>query len=297
MPKPKSEKTMKTKVETPPPQTSKLRLSHNRINTWLNCHWRYHLYYNEKLVPKEERSYQLQVGDVVHRLLHKWYIGEMDLSQISELDKFVQNIFPEITEAQALDVAIEATNLFNGYVNQWGVKDPLKFLPGGEVQVELEFPDYILFGRIDALARTKDKRLWRVEHKTAARMDSHYLGGLKGGLQGAIYDYLIENTMKEQVQGTIYNLLLKTKIPSYHRAYTAINRAAIKRMLQTVDGVYRDIQRGDFYPSSNCFTYNRECAYRLLCNNDTKAVREQFYTVRENQKEEVKNGNTEEASA
>jgi hypothetical protein len=238
-------------------------------------------------VPVEPKAIPLQVGDIVHKLLHMWYTNTLTADKIEHLDTFVQELYSTNSDEQTLAVAVEAANLFMGYYNKFGKTDPLHFI-SSEIHVQKEFDNYVLLAKVDALARPSDGRLWRVEHKTTSRLDSAYLNGLKGGLQGAIYDYLIETVMNEKVSGTIYNLLVKTKVPDYHRAYSAINRPAIARALETVDGVYRDICRGDFYPSSLCFTFNRECDYRLLCNQDTPSVREKFYK----QKEEPKNGET-----
>jgi len=258
----------------------KLRMSHNRISIWQACHLKYRYYYIDKLMPKEEKAYPLQVGDIVHKLKHLWYSGELTVKKIDNIQQFVQSLYPDNTEETTLNVAADAGTLMAGYLRQFGTEDPIEII-SSEVQLQVEFPNYYLFAIVDALGRPKDKKLWRVETKTTARMDSYYLNGLKGGLQGAIYDFLTEEVMKEQVKGTIYDLIVKTKIPSYHRAYAGINRQAIKRALETVEGVYQEIQRAEYFPSSRCFSYNRECDYALLCNNDTLQTRKEFYKVRE----------------
>lgn len=255
----------------------KLRLSNTRIQAWQHCHLRYKYCYIDNLVPKEKAE-PLQVGDIVHQLIHKWVIGEFTPDDIANLDEFVKTNYPEDDITQAMSVAIQAATLIQGYLKKYQ-DDPLQFI-SSEIHIEHDLGPCILVGKVDALARPEDNKLWRVEHKTTSRVDSYYLNGLKGGLQGAIYDYGIEKLFKEPVSGTIYNLLVKTKIPDYHRAYTKCNRAAIDRMLQTVEGVCRDIQRGDFYPSSNCFSYQRECDYLHLCNYDSPEVREVFYQKR-----------------
>jgi hypothetical protein len=228
------------------------------------------------LATKEEKAYPLQVGDIVHRLLHLWYNGRLVASDIANLEILVAKLYPGNTDQQALDVATDAATLVQGYLSKFGDDDPLTFI-STEVHLQVEFENYYLYAIIDALARPQDKKLWRVEHKTTAKMDSYYLNGLKGGLQGSIYDYLTEQVMKEEVKGTIYNLLVKTKIPDYFRTYTSKNRESVKRMLQTVEGVYKEITQGEFYPSSRCFSYNRECEYLLLCNNDNEQTRQSFY--------------------
>ena len=256
----------------------KLRLSNTKISIWQSCHKKYEWCYVHNLMPKAKAE-PLQVGDVVHKLHHLWVLGKLTPSTIETLNDWVVKLYPEDTEEQALEVAAQAANLMKGYLNKYAEDDPLKFIPG-ETLIEVEFDNYILNGRVDCWVRPADGRLWRVEHKTASKMDSHYLQGLKGGLQGAIYDYLTEQTFKEKVSGTIYNLLIKTQIPQYLRAYAMCDRSAIDRMLKTVEGVYKEIMRGDYYPSSRCYGFNRECEYKMLCDNDNPRVREAFYQER-----------------
>jgi hypothetical protein len=207
------------------------------------------------------------------------YKNEITPEMLTDLDVYVQSLYPNNTDEESLSVACEAAQLFVGYLKQY-TNDPLKIV-SSEVLFDVELPSCMLTGKVDALTRTQDGLLWRHEYKTAARVDSAYLQGLKGGLQGAIYDYAIERLFNEQLHGTIYDLIIKTKVPGYQRSYTIINRKAIDRMLVTVEGVAHDIQQGSFYPSSQCFGFNQECTYKLLCEHDSPETREAFYVKRE----------------
>ena len=254
----------------------KLRVSQSRVNTFLSCRVEHRWIYEVGLVPKV-KAQPLQIGDIVHRLLHLYYDGRLTAEFTLNLEDFVKDLYPDNIDGEALDVAYEALALLKGYLAKYEEDDPLSIVPG-ETTLETDMGDYILTGKVDAWARLQDGRLWRVEHKTTAKLDSYYLDGLKGGLQGGIYDFLTESLFEEKLSGTIYNLLVKTKIPQYKRAYTSINRKVIERALMTVEGVVRDIQNGDVYPSSRCFSYNRVCDYKHLCDYDSPEVRENFYT-------------------
>ena len=119
---------------------------------------------------------------------------------------------------------------------------------------------------VDAVARDQQARLWRFEHKTAAKMDSYYLNGLRGGLQGGIYHWGLNQTMPEPVVGTIYNMLIKTKVPQYPRMPVMMQTGLADRAVQTFDGIARQIFLGDIYPNANaCYQFNRECDYLPLC--------------------------------
>lgn len=252
----------------------KIKFSASKVQTFLHCRKRYWWIYHELLVPKTT-AMPLQIGVIVHRLLHAYYSKKLTAEMINDLPRYIASTFKENTEDLSDEVGAEAARLFMGYLNRWS-KDNLNVI-ASEVWVEAEMPNFILRGRVDAIARTENDKLWRFEHKTAARMDSAYLNGLKGGIQGTIYDFLVEYLFKEQVQGTIYNILVKTKIPAYERSFARSDTGMRARVFDTLEGIVRSVERGDFYPSSQCFQYNSICAYKPLCDFDSTEVREAFY--------------------
>jgi len=237
---------------------------------------KYHWVWEEWLNPKKT-SQPLQVGDIVHKLFHLQYEGKLKMEDIQHLNKWVQELFPNNEPGETLAVAVQAAELFAGYLVHWQ-DDPLEVI-SSEFFLEKDMGDYILWCKVDGLARTEDKRLWRLERKTTSYYDSAFLGGLKASLQSGIYHYLLRENIEEKLSGTYYDLLVKTQIPQYNRSPMPINLKLIKRCLQTVEGVYRDIKRGDFYPSNNCFMYNRECEYIHLCNFDSEETRKSFYEL------------------
>lgn len=255
----------------------KIRFSHSKLSTWLHCHLRYKYYYLDRLQPKKKAD-NLQIGIIVHELLDHWNQGKLTAAHLTDLEEHVQELCPFNESGESLTIAREAARLVVGYVRQYE-HDPLKIV-SSEAHVQCEEEDYYLYGRLDGLARTADDRLWRLEYKTAKRMDNYYLNGLKAGLQGAIYDYLVEKNFKEKLSGTIYSMLIKTTVPQFPRAFSTINRPGIKRMHETCQGVLRDIQRGDFYPSSGCLNYGRDCDYKVLCDNPTEENKQAFFTIR-----------------
>jgi hypothetical protein len=86
--------------------------------------------------------------------------------------------------------------------------------------------------------------------------------------------------MKENVAGTLYDMIVKTKVPQYLRAFANKQRAMQELALKTVKGVVKDINSGDYYPSCNCFNYNSECPFKPLCIYDTPETRAAFYEPR-----------------
>jgi len=255
----------------------KPRLSYSRTSTFLHCRMAYKWAYLEGLTPKV-KAVPLQIGDITHQLFHLNFEGKVTGKDVEDLDTFVKKNYPQNDPLINLAVAREAASLFSGYLNNPEYQDDPITQTSSEVHLELEMPNFILYGRIDGLCKTKDERQWRLERKTTKQMDSYFLTGLKKSLQAGIYDVLAEANSLGLV-GTIYDILVKTKIPQYKRNPVLKNREVMERAIQTVEGVCRDIQRGDFYPSSNCINYNQECNYRPLCNFDSPETRKAFFQV------------------
>lgn len=257
----------------------KLKLSYSKINTFLGCRKKYDWIYNEKLVPKD-KAFALKLGIVVHRMLHLWQINKLTKEHVDNLALDIAKTYPDMPIDEINVLAHDSLNLVRGYVEKYEESDPLTVV-SSEMILELEKDDYILYTRLDGLVRSQDDRLWRWEHKTAKQTSSAYLAGLKGGLQAGVAYLVVANTIPEKVSGTIYNLLVKTKIPQYYRNFVTAEQLLINRTQECISGVVKDIKEGNFYPSLACYTYNSECPYLKLCQHDTPMTREAFFVKRE----------------
>lgn len=258
----------------------KLRLSYSKAQKFKHCRREYDFYYNEGLIPRE-KAWPLKLGDVVHFILHMHDKNEIQLEEIQDynhLMPIIQERYPDEEPDPLLQLVSEASSLCTGYIYEHKDSD-LKIIPG-ESMLQVDMGDYDLVAIIDAWARPHDNKLFRLERKSTKRLDQYFLSGLRSGFQGAIYDYVTERLFEEELHGTIYDMLVKTKEPKFPRQFTKIDRTSIELALQTLDGVYRDIKRGDFYPSTECFRYNSTCAYRVLCAHDSPSARESFFTRR-----------------
>ena len=157
--------------------------------------------------------------------------------------------------------------------------DPLEVV-SSETHLELNRGLYTLYTRVDELVRTQDKKLWRGEHKTTARIDNAYLKGLKRGVQAGIADIVLEKVMPEKIWGTMYNLLVKTKVPQYYRSPILTEKNLRPMTESMLEYVYEGITGERFGCSMNCFAYNRECKFLALCKYDSPQIREAFYKYR-----------------
>ena len=276
-----------------PNQNQKLRLSNSRINNYLHCPKQYWWTYEQNLVSKE-KSKALLVGDLTHELIYLNSTNKLTKKfiQPENLKQYVSLRFPNVDTAEALDVLVDSLQYANGFFEKW--KHEIKQIISAEVHLEYEYKDYILYARVDDLSRTPDGRLWRGEYKTTSKLDSAFLSGLKGGLQAGICYKLLKEVVPEKVHGTIYSLIVKTKIPQYERMLIPAENRIQDMTEACILGVLDGIKHERFYPSMQCHYFNRKCDYLPLCKNDSKATREAFYEKRKEfyNKDEWKGGNT-----
>jgi len=262
--------------EVAPPK--KLRLSASRVSIYLHCPKQYWWTYHEQLKVKSV-SLPLAVGGITHRLLHQMHVGKLPIERMKDYDEVVMKHYPHLTSQEAKEVAVQAMTLFAGYAQKYE-QDPLEVV-SSEMHLESDRGLYILYARVDGLVRTQDQRLWRFETKTTSRIDSAYLSGLKGGIQGGIAHALLKEAVPERVYGTIYNLIVKTKVPQFERSPVLAEKSLEAMTEGMLRGVYEGIVNARFYPSMQCFFYNRQCDFLPLCKNDSPQMRESFYEHRE----------------
>lgn len=274
------------------PAVKDLRLSYSGASVWRACPMKWFFSYIHELTGKTTPG-PMQVGKVVHDILFGLYTGKIKTEEIANMNEIVEKMYPDLSPAAALEIAFEASRLVTGYWRKYE-NDPIQMLsPEMQLEVLREEPvtgkKYRIFCIVDGVGRTQDKRLWRLEHKTAAKMDSYYLQGLRGGLQGGIYHWALNQSMPEPVVGTIYNLLVKTKVPQFERMPVLMQNKLAERSLSTFDAVARQIWEGDiFQDAGSCFQFNGECWFLPLCNvwkgqwdQQALRVKEAFFVKRQ----------------
>lgn len=260
-----------------------LGLSQSKIKAFLRCRLLFYWQYVERLASPEI-SRPLQVGSITHWLIHELYRKEKSLTpqHIEKLPAIVAAAYGG-DESASRSVAAESANLVAGYLNKYQndtitLVDTERYL---EIKRPLTAPsqEYICHGVIDGICIYQGDN-WQLEHKTAARYDAMYLTGLRNDLQAKFYHQLLINNGYTP-RGVLYNLLVKKKVPEYHRQPIVISEHASVQVLRTFDGVatelfaMRDVLRGGafkddfpnvFYPDwTSCAQYGRECEFRTLC--------------------------------
>lgn len=263
----------------PTPQP-KARLSYSKISCFQKCRREYYWRYIENLAPMQKADY-FQIGIIVHELRERWIKNELELSDITLLQEEIRTRFPSNDPEVTDHVALEAARLFVGYVREMETSPYTLISP--ELTLEYDTGEFLLYARIDALARDDHGNVLRDELKTTSRMDSAYLTGLSKGLQTGITLWLLEEIMPDQkIKGSLFEIIVKTKIPQYARQPVMKNPFTITYTKECVYGVWESIKRcgsdkQNFYPSMQCAYGRYTCAYESLCQNDTPARRKALF--------------------
>lgn len=260
---------------------AKTRLSYSKISCFMKCRREYYWRYIENLTPIQKADY-FQIGIVVHDLREKWIKNELEVTDIEKLKEYISKQFPSNDPETSQRVALEAATLFVGYVKDMD-RSPYELI-SPEMHIELELEEFTLYARLDALAKDDRGNVLRDELKTTSRMDSAYLAGLSKGLQTGITFWIIDETMREHnVKGSLFEIIVKTKIPQYARHPIMKDRFTVDYTKQCVHGVWESIKRcgtdrKNFYPSMQCSYGKYTCAYETLCRNDTPMKRKTLFT-------------------
>ena len=257
----------------------KRRYSYSRIQTYEHCPKSYFWRYVLGLYPKVQTGNALQIGSITHELRDLYAKQELTNEFLANYEDWCTKKYPHHSESEVLDIATQALSLFQVFMEH-DTRVPLNWV-SSETHMELDTGEYVLYTRVDGLARTEDQRLWREELKTTSKLDSAYLNGLKGGVQAGIAYLVMKESVPEPVQGTCYDLLVKTKIPQCHRTFVQAERGLEQLTWDCINGVHAALEREDYHPSMSCFYYNRSCEYLSLCKGVTQHTLNTFFEKRD----------------
>lgn len=249
----------------------KLTISSSQLGTWQSCRMKWYWIYVEDLLPVET-DLPLMVGGITHTLRELWIqdihnnepdkrFNESVLDQLEDSIIEIYNCTPEIARM----VSFEARRLIEVYLMKLA-GDPDFTVHHPELHLEKDYGPYILYARLDGLAReVSTGYLYRDELKTAGKLDSAYLAGYRRGLQTGICHMLMQDLIEEKTHGTLFEILVKTKIAQAVRKPALLNHWQVEYARVTVEHEVQEIFEAHIYPSSKCQEYNKVCAYQPLC--------------------------------
>lgn len=273
-----------------------LSLNQSRIKCFQNCKRRYYFTFVENIVADRPR-WALHIGTAVHAGLAKWSSSKDIATALSEAQTALQDSLPKRRmpgdEEELAKAVSQVDNLLRAYFEFWGNDDeltPLGIEIAGRVEVG-ENSGFFLTFRLDKLVTWK-KQLWIMDHKTAARMDPRDLLKYEMDLQPTAYVYGTMCVLQKPVAGLLIDVLVKTKVPQFHREPFIRDLAALQAFELEFCEIAGDIatrrsrvEAGEdphvvFYKNTDdCFRYGT-CQYVDLCKSDTPERRAAF-TARE----------------
>lgn len=277
-----------------------ISLNQSRVQTYLRCHRKYGWFYHENLTP-DRPTYALSFGTAIHSALAEVQAGKIDVTDapIHAIEVF-QKQMPEQRMPGDEAIIQEHVDLiermlpayYETYKNDRNPWKPIGLEVAGRVEIG-EATNVFLVFRTDELA-LQDRQLWIVDHKTAARMDPRDMLKYEMDLQMTAYTYAISKKMTQdagkqmRVSGVIVNVLVKTKVPQFHRERFIRTDEELLEFEKEFVEIARELkirhQRANsgedwktvFYKNTNeCFSYGT-CYFRDLCLRDTEIRRMAF---------------------
>ncbi|RQW92787.1 MAG: hypothetical protein EHM79_00220 [Geobacter sp.] len=190
--------------------------------------------------PMKSKGYNsVSLEEAFNRFLdsYKSFFGNLlivapgkSIDAVSEiLPMYVENYSQDDFETLHVEVSFRAPLINSGMI---GNADPIS-----------------LHGRMDGIVRTKDGRIWGVEHKTASKLSNIWQNQWSTSVQIGSYTHLLYCMFPpEDVQGVIVNALVfnPTKV-QVRRIYVTRSRESMrawyKLVTDTVTRIYVDLER------------------------------------------------------
>lgn len=266
-------------------------LNQSRAQLFENCHRKFYWWDIERLEVDRPR-WALDIGTSVHLGLALLGSGKTVDEAVAESRSKLESLMPKRImpgDAEELeDNKNVVEKLLRGYEAEYSgtVWTPIAQETKGAVEVG-DNTHVILVFRTDKLA-TWQNRLWIVDHKTAGKLDLRDLMKYEMALQFSAYSYAVTKFTKQMVAGVIVDILVKTKVPQYHRDYKTRSEKELLEFEAEFAEIGKEIlwrkQRvaaGEdpmtvFYKNTDeCFRYGT-CPYRELCMLDNPTRRALF---------------------
>jgi len=246
------------------------------------CAEKYKLAYIDLLVPKQRPDYFV-IGDLVHLGLA---LGNTckDLDKVHEiLVEYVLMDHPSPSDDTQLQLS-KSWELVQAYFAKYGFEDDIHDIEQGSVELEVGKIDYsdgtsckVLYtGRKDAM---KGSQI--LERKTAGALNKRMLQMFHKDPQTLGYMLLTP-----EAEGVIYDMIIKTKTPQFHREEVIVPQKYINRykifIVETAYGIATLHDTLDRPPTHRrnlfqCISLiGGECPYRPICDIDNEPLRNDF---------------------
>jgi len=184
-----------------------VKVSQSKIKTWRQCQFAYHQKYVE-LLRKKTIKRPFTFGGIVHELIEEQANNRDPFKKLDAIEAEKGKMFQEEYELYG-DLINDIRNIMMEYFEYWG-DDSLFYLRRGgryaEHEFNIEIADGIIFtGKIDAIAKTANKLVWVVEHKTFNRMPAN--DERWRNIQSAVYLKALQITGLAEADGMCWDYI------------------------------------------------------------------------------------------
>ncbi len=199
---------------------SKSILTYSGMRLFQNCRRKYHLRYNEYLVPLKADEI-LYLGSVWHSVMELWYGGGDRDTRIPAIRSLIDQSFPNhhSDPSQKRDWHL-CHAMFEGYIKRYSEEDFQILAIEQEFSIPIINPStgrssrtFELRGKVDGLAQMRDTgELFLLEHKSAAQITGDYIERLPSDFQINLYAMALSRFLKRKISGVIYNVTRKASL-------------------------------------------------------------------------------------
>jgi putative RecB family exonuclease len=248
-------------------------ISWSALSTFRTCPLKYRFRYLENL-PEESVSSALIFGTGIHSAVEQHFQAQLSGDPKPDLDALLfayrsawlphdpDTIQFGSTESRASLDAL-AGKMLTAFLNS-----PAASVQGRVLGVEEEIrgmlvqgvPD--LYGRIDLLTEDSDSLVITDIKTSRGKWSQEQVED--SGEQLLLYSHLASEIAPGKRITTRFLVLTKTKEPVIEEHVREANPAAVKRTLAGVEGVWRAISQGTFYPAPSTMNCS-SCGYRAAC--------------------------------
>ena len=193
---------------------SELIVSYSRINAWRRCHKKYEYRYMQGLDRKKPDVAPLR-GNILHECLDALAEKKSRIPIWEKYNKLYNKLFQGEKELYG-NIIPECERIITGYKDTYE-NDGLTYTKGpdgrkSEIEVKAELlPGVIFRGHIDKLPKSKDGRIWVMDHKSHKSLPDE--AARFGDIQTVIYYNLLPLSGGPKPDGVLWDYL-RTKPPT-----------------------------------------------------------------------------------
>lgn len=194
-----------------------MRASQSRLNEDEKCKRRYLWRYILDLEPKRDNM-KMWNGKSVHLALAMHYNGGNEGDCVRAYEEKMDQFPHQDIESDFLGMKDLWVGRIKEYRDSYGKEDfEVLMVPEVEMTAPIGNEGDEIEAIIDLVIRKKDKSIWVVDHKTAARTGSSYWPQYFIDKQGTQYIHIVGHNFKEDVAGWMINVLKPTKTDYFER--------------------------------------------------------------------------------